>query len=90
MATHSSILAWKNPMDKGAWRATVLGLQRAGRDLAPEQPQPALYAAQAPASRHSCAGAQWQLHKTEATAVFTPLFSFRILGSIIIHLCMMK
>ena len=23
MATHSSILAWKNPMDRGAWRATV-------------------------------------------------------------------
>ena len=24
MATHSSILAWRIPMDKGAWRATVL------------------------------------------------------------------
>ena len=23
MTTHSSILAWKNPMDRGAWRATV-------------------------------------------------------------------
>ena len=23
MATHSSILAWKIPMDRGAWRATV-------------------------------------------------------------------
>ena len=23
MATHSSILAWKNPMNKGAWQATV-------------------------------------------------------------------
>ena len=23
MATHSSILAWKNPMDGGAWQATV-------------------------------------------------------------------
>ena len=23
MATHSSILAWKNPMDRGAWKATV-------------------------------------------------------------------
>ena len=21
MATHSSILAWKNPMDRGAWQA---------------------------------------------------------------------
>ena len=23
MATHSSILAWKNPMDREAWQATV-------------------------------------------------------------------
>ena len=23
MATHSSILAWRSPMDRGAWRATV-------------------------------------------------------------------
>ena len=26
MATHSSILAWKIPMDRGAWRATVQGV----------------------------------------------------------------
>ena len=25
MATHSSILAWRLPMDRGAWRATVHG-----------------------------------------------------------------
>ena len=25
MATQSSILAWKNPTDRGAWRATVYG-----------------------------------------------------------------
>ena len=24
MATHSSILAWRIPMDRGTWRATVL------------------------------------------------------------------
>ena len=24
LATHSSILAWKIPMDRGAWQATVL------------------------------------------------------------------
>ena len=24
-ATHSSILAWRLPMDRGAWRATVRG-----------------------------------------------------------------
>ena len=23
IATHSSILAWRNPMDRGAWQATV-------------------------------------------------------------------
>ena len=25
MATHSSILAWKIPMDRGSWRVTVHG-----------------------------------------------------------------
>ena len=25
MATHPSILAWRLPMDRGAWRATVRG-----------------------------------------------------------------
>ena len=30
MATHSSILAWKNPMDRGAWQATVHGVARVG------------------------------------------------------------
>ena len=26
MATHSSILAWRIPMDRGSWRTTVLGV----------------------------------------------------------------
>ena len=26
MATHSSILAWRTPTDRGAWRATVHGV----------------------------------------------------------------
>ena len=26
MATHSSILAWRSPMDRGAWRAMVNGV----------------------------------------------------------------
>ena len=26
MATHSSILAWRISMDRGAWQATVLGV----------------------------------------------------------------
>ena len=28
MATHSRILAWGMPMDRGAWRATVHGLTK--------------------------------------------------------------
>ena len=28
MATHSSILAWRIPMDGGAWRATVRGVAK--------------------------------------------------------------
>ena len=28
MATHSSILAWENPLDRGAWQATVYGVTK--------------------------------------------------------------
>ena len=28
MATHSSILAWRIPMDRGAWWATVYGVTK--------------------------------------------------------------
>ena len=28
MATHSSILAWRIPMDRGAWWATVQGVTK--------------------------------------------------------------
>ena len=28
MASHSNILAWKNPMDRGVWQATVHGAAR--------------------------------------------------------------
>ena len=28
MTTHSSVLAWKNPIDRGAWRATVHGVTK--------------------------------------------------------------
>ena len=37
MANPSSILAWGNPMDRGAWRAIVYGVQRAGHDLGTKQ-----------------------------------------------------
>ena len=33
MATHSSILAWKNFMDGGAWQAMVYGVPKVGHDL---------------------------------------------------------
>ena len=32
MTNNSSILAWKNPMDRGAWRAVVHGTQRVGHN----------------------------------------------------------
>ena len=38
MATHSSILAWRIPMDRGAWQATVHGvLKSIGQDLRTKQ-----------------------------------------------------
>jgi len=32
MATHSSILTWKNPMDRRAWWAIVHGVAKRGHD----------------------------------------------------------
>ena len=34
MATHSSILAWRIPMDRGAWKATVHGVTTKRLDIA--------------------------------------------------------
>ena len=33
MATHSSILAWRIPMDRGAWQATVQGVKKSWTQL---------------------------------------------------------
>ena len=33
MATHSSILAWRIPMDRGAWQATVHGIAKSWTQL---------------------------------------------------------
>ena len=33
MATHSSILAWKIPMDRGAWQVTVHGVAKSWTQL---------------------------------------------------------
>ena len=37
MVTHSSILAWKNPTDGGAWQATDHGVARVGHNLATKE-----------------------------------------------------
>ena len=42
MATHFSILAWRIPMDRGAWRATVHGVARVGHNLE-TKPPPVIY-----------------------------------------------
>ena len=39
MTTHSGILAWRIPIDRGAWQATVLRVTRVRHDLA-TKPQP--------------------------------------------------
>ena len=39
MTTHSSIRAWKNPTDRGAWWATVHGVTRVRHNLATKPPQ---------------------------------------------------
>ena len=33
IATHSSILAWKNPMDRGAWQSIVHGVAKSQTKL---------------------------------------------------------
>ena len=35
MATHSNILAWRIPVDRGAWRATAHGVARVGHETEP-------------------------------------------------------
>ena len=39
MATHSSILAWEIPVDRGALQATVHGVARVGHNLATKPPK---------------------------------------------------
>ena len=40
MATHSSIFCLQNPMDRGAWKATTMGVTRVRHDLATKPPPP--------------------------------------------------
>ena len=37
MATHSITLAWKNPMDRGAWWVTIHGVTESGTTEATKQ-----------------------------------------------------
>ena len=39
MEIHSSILAWENPMDRGAWQATVHGVERVIPNLVTKSPK---------------------------------------------------
>ena len=46
MATHSNILAWRNPVDRRAWRATVhgyIGKQSVGQDVHDPSPRGAYW-----------------------------------------------
>ena len=40
MTIHSSILAWRIPMDRGAWQATVHWATKVGHGLATKPPPP--------------------------------------------------
>ena len=40
MATHFSILAWRIPIDRRTWQATVHGVTRVGHDLVTKPPPP--------------------------------------------------
>ena len=38
MATHSSLLAWRIPMDRGAWQVTVHGVMKSQTRLSDQAP----------------------------------------------------
>ena len=48
LATHSSILAWKTSMDRGAWRATIHGVTKSWTQLK----QPSMHARTGDMIRH--------------------------------------
>ena len=43
MGIHSSTVAWENPMDRGAWRATVRGVARVVPDLVTKPPKTSIF-----------------------------------------------
>ena len=43
MVTHSSIFAWRIPMDRGAWRATVCGVAKSWTGLSEQAQHMHLY-----------------------------------------------
>jgi len=44
VASHSSILAWRIPVDRGAWQATVHEAARVRHDLVTKQPPICMFA----------------------------------------------
>ena len=56
MATHSSIFAWENSMDRGAWRATIHGIAELDTTEA---------------TYHACAGARTHTHTHTHTRALT-------------------
>ena len=62
MATHSRILAWRIPMERGAWWATDHGVARSRTQLNNEAPQ------------HSCLGASDSFLHSFVSSVCAPSF----------------
>ena len=73
MATHSSILAWRIPMDRGAWRATK-GLQRVGQDLVTKQQQILLWTGLCFESTYQSRGGYF---RDQESILFIVLFCYR-------------
>ena len=61
MATHSSILTWRTPMDRGAWRAAVHGVAELGT------PEGLSTAQRSPQAKH-CAGCSLGIISLHGTA----------------------
>ena len=59
MATHSSILAWRIPMDRGAWRATVRGFTKSRTRLKQLSTQHSVHVLPTVVSLSVCEKAAW-------------------------------
>ena len=57
MATHSSLLAWNNPTDRGAWWATVSGVSKSEQLTLSPVNSPAELLGSVASSHHTIVGA---------------------------------